>query len=78
MKGLVRNNRKGEKLKYLKFEIRLASGEKGNQIMRKVLYCPVTQPVLLRMGVDVSPQQGPPGCTCTLKKHSVSKIKRKI
>lgn len=39
MKGLVRSYRKGEKVKYLKFEIRLASGKKGNGMMRKVLHC---------------------------------------
>lgn len=73
MKGLVRSTRNGEKVKYLKFEIRLASDEEGNGMMREVLGCLVTWPVLLRLGVDVSPQQGPPGCTCTLRRHSVSR-----
>lgn len=73
MKGFVRSSRKGEKVKYLKFEIRLASDGKGMEMMREVLHCLVTWPVLLCLGVDVSPQQGPPGCTCALRKHSVSR-----
>lgn len=29
---------------------------------------------LLHTDMDASPQQGPPGCTCTLRKHNTCKI----
>lgn len=76
MKGLVRSIRNGEKVKYLRVEIRFASGEKGNGMMRTVLCCLVAWSLLLHLGTDVSLQQGPPGCTCVLRKQK-SDIKYK-